>query len=268
MVSVDSNLGAFPFGEPVRAVVERDRRKRDVFVLGVYSSAVHARWIGPRGGTRVMALAVANEPCPFWKGEGVDEIIARIQVPEEAGRLVSAGGRFNGPSGIALEDDALKPLGLIRNDVWCADLVTHSCANAGQRKAIEREYVKVASRLGLPEANMPELPKRLADDTRRDEIVAELEESGARVLITLGTPPLRWFLSAFGGRKSLQFYGRHVSVYGHAHQMTIARREYAVVPLAHPRQTGGLGMHSTVWREVHSSWKAETAAGLKTGLGF
>jgi hypothetical protein len=97
------DLGTFPFGEPVRPVVELDRSPRSVFVLGVHSSAVHARWIGPQGRTRVMALAVANEPYPFRKGEGADEIISGIGASPEAGRLTSAGEQFNGPSGIALE---------------------------------------------------------------------------------------------------------------------------------------------------------------------
>ena len=34
--------GSFPFGEPLRPVVQLDRGPKDVFVLGVYSSAVHA----------------------------------------------------------------------------------------------------------------------------------------------------------------------------------------------------------------------------------
>ena len=38
--------GTFPFGEPLRPVVQIDRGPKDVFVLGVYSSAVHARWVG------------------------------------------------------------------------------------------------------------------------------------------------------------------------------------------------------------------------------
>jgi hypothetical protein len=34
----------FPFGETVRPLVQQDRSPKKVFVLGVYASAVHARW--------------------------------------------------------------------------------------------------------------------------------------------------------------------------------------------------------------------------------
>ncbi len=62
---MSSATGTFPFGEPLRPVVQLDRGPKDVLVLGVYSSAVHARWIGPDGKTRVRALAVGNELYPF-----------------------------------------------------------------------------------------------------------------------------------------------------------------------------------------------------------
>ena len=38
------SLGTFPFGQPVQEVNQKDRNSKDVFVLGVYASAVHARW--------------------------------------------------------------------------------------------------------------------------------------------------------------------------------------------------------------------------------
>ena len=34
----------FPFGETVKRLVQEDRTPKKVFVLGVYASAVHARW--------------------------------------------------------------------------------------------------------------------------------------------------------------------------------------------------------------------------------
>jgi hypothetical protein len=46
-------IGKFPFGEPVQEVVQTDCTHKRVFVLGVYASAVHARWIGPDSKTVV-----------------------------------------------------------------------------------------------------------------------------------------------------------------------------------------------------------------------
>jgi len=34
----------YPFGETVHPLVQQDRTPKKVFVLGVYASAVHARW--------------------------------------------------------------------------------------------------------------------------------------------------------------------------------------------------------------------------------
>jgi hypothetical protein len=49
--------GVFPFGQPLRRVVQADRAPNRVFVLGVYSSAVHARWLSPTGRTLITASA-------------------------------------------------------------------------------------------------------------------------------------------------------------------------------------------------------------------
>ena len=35
----------YPFGEVVHRLVQQDRTPKKVFVLGVYASAVHARWM-------------------------------------------------------------------------------------------------------------------------------------------------------------------------------------------------------------------------------
>ena len=53
-------VGTFPFGQPIKRVVQTDRSPKRVFVLGVYASAVHARWCNDRGKQLVRALAVAS----------------------------------------------------------------------------------------------------------------------------------------------------------------------------------------------------------------
>jgi hypothetical protein len=115
-------IGIFPFGQPVQEVAQADRSQKRVFVLGVYASAVHARWIGSDNKTIVNALAVASEPYIFWRGENSEAIIQKIFVPQKIGKLVPANRQFNGPSGIALDDLILKPLRLTRNDAWLCDL--------------------------------------------------------------------------------------------------------------------------------------------------
>ena len=130
----------FPFGEPVTTVEQQDRTRKKVFVLGVYASAVHAKWVSPNGKVVVNALAVASEPYIFWKGDGAKGLIDGIKIPSALGKLIPAAKNLNGPSGNALDDLFLKPLGITRADAWLCDLVPHSCCNLKQKEAIERGY--------------------------------------------------------------------------------------------------------------------------------
>jgi hypothetical protein len=58
----DSQVQHFPFGSPVVALRQSPLEDARAFVLGVYASAVHAKWLNPDGSMRVGALAVASEP--------------------------------------------------------------------------------------------------------------------------------------------------------------------------------------------------------------
>lgn len=73
----------FPFGQPVQEVVQAERSPKPVFVLGVYASAVHARWVSTNNKTLVTALAVASEPYIFWRGENAESIKREIDIPRE-----------------------------------------------------------------------------------------------------------------------------------------------------------------------------------------
>lgn len=250
----------FPFGEIVKPVIQQDRTPKRIFVLGVYASAVHARWIDARGKTRVAALAVASEPYIFWRGDGVVEILDQINIRSELGKLLPANPKLNGPSGIALDELFLHPLGLQRDDAWLCDLVPHSCLNPKQKAALEREYQPVVAEYGLPQVTLPPVPRQLAEDQRRKEIVEELETSGATTLILLGDEPVRWFLHWFDPNwKRLSDFGQDNALYGQLHATEINRKEYHVLPLVHPRQAAQLGTHSARWHELHRYWINQVA---------
>ncbi len=72
----------------------------DAFLLGVYPSALHVRWTHPQ--YRVAALAVAEEPYPFWDGadevERVDRWRGEVGWQSEWGTAEPV-GRLNGSSG-------------------------------------------------------------------------------------------------------------------------------------------------------------------------
>ena len=247
----------FPFGQPVCTVEQQDRSPKKAFVLGVYASAVHARWRGADGKTRISALAVASEPEIFWTGEQAavkpGEVISHIRIPEGAGTLEPAASKFNGPSGIALDEMYLEPLGLKRSDVWLCDCVPHSCMNPAQRKAVNGKY-DTFQEVSLPAHKMPPAPTRLPMG-RRKEILEELLASNAELLILLGDRPLQWFLSTFlGGKKRLADYVPVADAYGRRHPFVIEGRNLEILPLAHPRQVAGLGVRSGKWKKWHGEW--------------
>lgn len=252
----------FPFGQPVHDVRQQDRRPKRVFVLGVYASAVHAKWLDADGKVRVHALAVASEPYIFWRGEGADSLVGRIPVPMGAGTLVPASAEHNGPSGKSLDADFIAPLHaggkvLTREDCWLCDLVPHSCLNSNQSAAINRSYASLVKSHGLPPSSLPAVPQILADKHRRMEILAELKESGAEVLMLLGDAPIRWFLRAFTNEwASLSDFGSANETYGRLHEVKIDEKKIQVLPLCHPRQAAALGTHSSRWHSLHSGWKS------------
>lgn len=239
----------FPFGQPLRKVIQKKPfTPKKVFVLGVYASAVHAKWIGCDGKLLVKALAIASEPCIFWKGDSIEaeKIIERIDTLGQ-GALFPAEDKFNGPSGRSLDENYLHPLGMLREDAWLCDLVSYSCQNTGQINAIERAYKP----LGLPPCTIPKVPSVLATNERVLEIVSELEKSEAGTIILLGDQPVRWFLSRFTSmyKKLSDFtiYGKPVSIF-------INNKEYQVIALAHPRQTSQLGHSDKYWFDRHQNW--------------
>lgn len=247
----------FPFGAPLRDVMQIDRGPKRLFVLGVYASAVHAEWKdAPFGG--VTALAVASEPYIFWRGDGAENVIREIELPEGCGRLIPADDKFNGPSGRSLDQEVLQPLGGERSDAWLCDLVPHSCVNESQALAIYRSYLPAVQRFGLPLPTVPTVPSRLSDSARVKAILSELEESQAETIVLLGDEPLRWFLRPAAGStvpKTLDEFCATAS-YGGRLVVDLAGKRRDVVALAHPRQISRLGRSSEKWFARHRDWKA------------
>jgi hypothetical protein len=246
----------FPFGQPVKTLKQDDKESpKSHFVLGVYASAVHARWVDADGKQMVAALAVASEPYIFWKGDGADKVIAKIKIPDGAGTLEAVPRNMNGPSGRSLDECFLIPLGISREDAWLCDIVPRSCRNPKQDTAITEKYVPLMKKYNLPEASLPSVPNPLCDDKRRDEILAELKESGAGTIVLLGDEPVRWLQSVSGcNEKRLADFGSTAEAYGKRHQIKIDGKDYDVLPLVHPRQASKLGLHSPEWNKLHQGW--------------
>ncbi len=248
----------FPFGQDLRKVEQKDRSPKKAFVLGVYASAVHARWIDKNGKQVVSALAVASEPEIFWRGEHAETIIRGISIPDELGTLtVPKDSRLNGPSGRALDEKFLKPLGFGRNDVWLCDLLPFSRVNENQKKAIADHYTHdLIRKYNLTPPTIPLFNKNeLNSPSRREEILHELEDSKADTLILLGDLPIYWFLRYFDKRYSrLAQFGETPELYGKSHDVWINSKRYKVIPLCHPRQAGRLGTSNNDGGKRHDFW--------------
>ncbi|MBO7702997.1 MAG: hypothetical protein J6S26_01020 [Solobacterium sp.] len=255
----------FPFGEILHPLIQKDQSEKQVFVLGVYASAVHAHW--KRDGRTVCpALAVASEPRIFWDGDPkeAEDIIRRIPIPSELGTLEPAEADLNGPSARALDDHILAPLGFTRSEAWLCDCLPETRLNPAQVRAIRRHYEPLIGPYGLNEVTVPERPEQFCDEARAKEITKELLRSKADLLITLGSIPIAQYLKRVsdihwsGLREYTKLYG-----YGTRTTVTIAEREIEVLPLTHPRQTAKLGGYSEVWYRTHQEWEMKITSSRK-----
>ena len=139
--------------------------------------------------------------------------------------------------------------------------------NKGQKGAIEKAYAP-RLHLGLPVASLPVVPKQFADDPRRREILDEVIESKAEILVLLGDEPIRWWLKHYDARrKTLGDFGRTAEEYGRLHEVAVNGRRLRVLPLAHPRNVAGLGFHSPEWRALHEDWITSGAPEVHRVLG-
>ena len=248
----------FPFGQPLKKVQQTDRTPKEVFVLGVYASAVHAQWNAPDGKIKVRALAVASEPYIFWKGDNAVNIIKGIEINKALGELIPAAANLNGPSGNTLDSQYLYPLGYSRDDAWLCDLLPYSRLNLNQAKAIEDNYTVIAERLKLPKCNIPKLSKiDLNNSDRRAEILSELQMSEASTVLLLGDLPIKHFLSYYSKYKKLSDFHTISRKYGDNVEIKIEGKIYQVIPLVHPRQAGNLGFSSKDWSAYHNNWVIE-----------
>ena len=247
----------FPFGQELHPLVQQDRSPKKAFVLGVYASAVHARW-KKDGQIICQALAVASEPRIFWDGN-IDEarrIIDAVNMSTELGVLEPAGKQLNGPSAKVLDDNILAPLGYTRAAAWLCDCLPETRINSSQAKVIRERYNPLIEKYGLNPVTIPTRPTAFCDHKRAEEITAELMESQAELLILLGDIPIAQYLKKVANIP-YSTLGEYVDLYsyGNITETVINGKIVKVLPLAHPRQIGALGAHSEKWYKAHLNWE-------------
>ncbi len=247
----------FPFGEELHPLTQQERSSKSVFVLGVYASAVHARW--KRDGRVVcQALAVASEPRIFWDGneDEAKKIISSIHIPPALGTLEPAGKNLNGPSAKVLDEHILAPLGYDRKVAWLCDCLPETRLNPGQVKVIEERYNPLIGEYGLNTVTIPKRPVSFCDDKRAAEITDEIVESGAGLLVLLGDIPIAQYLNRVVD-VSWSSLSEYCDLYGYGvrTETELAGKRIEILPFAHPRQIGALGSHSEKWNRLHREWE-------------
>ena len=247
----------FPFGQELHPLVQEDKSPKKVFVLGVYASAVHARW-KKDGQIICQALAVASEPRIFWDGnpEEARAIIDAIAMPKELGVLEPAGRQLNGPSAKVLDENILAPLGYTIKDAWLCDCLPETRLNPSQVKALNEKYNPLIDQYGLNPVTIPRRPNSFCNQARSTEITEELLQSQAELLVLLGDIPIAQYLKK-ATDVPYSSLGEYVERYGYGPktEITIQGRTIQVLPLAHPRQIGALGAHSEKWFLMHKKWE-------------
>jgi hypothetical protein len=214
--------GVFPFGRPStkRPARRPTSGSAEIFVLGVYPSALHVRWILPQwlctnDRSEVKALAVDVEPTVFWDGS---DAAARVEQWREVIGFREGNGlddwgfvepaARNGSSGDDVGDRVLKPLGKSPASTWFTDAVPWFFVKRAPKTSAKipsppsqqadvlddvytRLVVHLAKRGGhLPKWDLPSRPSiaQLVDaaSDRSAELRDEVLASRAATLITLG----------------------------------------------------------------------------------
>lgn len=250
-------MGTFPFGRPAT-----DRPPRvpagdaDLFLLGVYPSALHVRWQRPDGVVQVQALAVDDEPEVFWDGADAAERVLRwsdeVGWRREWGRVSSAG---NGTSGRAVIEDVLRPLGTTIDRCFVTDYLPRYHVKHGpgsQGSAMAERYAPFAAARGLPPVSLPGRPTpsaltRQAIRENGDELAGQLRMSQAELVVSLGEEAAEVFAAVTGADRAPM---RRDDAYGQERCVPPGCGVGGWVALKHP------GLREPRWKARHDEWKA------------
>ena len=207
-----------------------------------------------------VALAVDDEPTPFWEGDGELDFIAAwrqgVGFRDEWGHIQAA-PRFNGPSGQKLRKMLLDPLALDHGDVWvtdCLDLYHASKGNAGR---VTDTYQALVEHLAdgpasLPEASLLPHPTeaeivRMAISQHIPRLLAEIQICVPDRIVTLGNAALRVIRHLAGAPEDVPSRLSANASYGQPRQLVVGGRSIELVPLAHPAAPA-------VYQEAHQRW--------------
>jgi hypothetical protein len=233
----------FLFGKPVLPVKPSADSARKLFFLGAYPSALHIRWFVPGFTRPIMALAVDNEPQPFWDGKDEKTRILNwqeeVNFREKWGRIEPC-GNLNGSSGTWLGKNVLTVLRVDNSESWITDCLNtyHESKNAAERLD-SSSIVNAINALGIPKQVHQPHPSeneivKLALQNHKDRLVAELFTANPTIVVTLGNAALRVFQKI---SESTELLSRKLSPdnsYGDEININVGGKTMVWIPLAHP----------------------------------
>jgi hypothetical protein len=248
----------YPFGQPVLRCTPSASGPRRLFVLGAYPSALHVRW-KPEGQPGIKAMAVDNEPEPFWEGNDeerrVDEWKDRVGYQATWGAITPVGD-LNGSSGRWVTAEILEPLRVSRADAWVTDcLDTYRCS-AGLDRALRERFEPFASEAGLRPDQRPDLAEhpseaaivKEAKAEHLDRLRREIATAQPETLVTLGNAALRVLGALVAAPASVPKKLVADATYGTHHAIAVDGHPISWIPLAHPAAPPR-------YQEAHQQWR-------------
>jgi hypothetical protein len=249
------------FGKAVGRCRPKATGRRKVFVLGAYPSALHVRWQAPGTVGVVQAVAVDDEPEPFWTGHDEEALIGRwlrdAGLPSAWGRVAPCGS-LNGSSGAWVDDQILRPLGADRSQTWITDcLDTYFESTGAARRFAEPTMVATMRELGIAAPRHHAHPSeneivRAALQDHRDRLIAEINEAGPSVVVSLGNAALRVLAALADCADAPRRLSPDGSLYGRRLRAAIGEKPFAWIPLAHPASP-------VIYQSAHATWAVREA---------
>lgn len=243
---------AYIFGAPALPRPPSAVYPCETLILGAYPSALHVRWMSIDLAS-VAAVAVADEPEPFWDGRDESAQFLRwlktIAWDSEWGEVAPA-GRLNGSSGVWLTENVLCPLGLKREDVWITDcLDTYHESKGASVRLDSTQFRRLIARSAIPDRNLPAHPTeaQIVSGAQVDRLASGLRKCRPSRVITLDNAALRVFIRLLDQPPPLPRLSPD-NTYGCPHSVRILLGSSAEwMPLAHPAAPAK-------YQESHRRW--------------
>jgi hypothetical protein len=204
----------------------------------------------------ISAIAVDNEPKPFWTGDDEEYQIrdwcSKVAFRPAWGKVAKC-GVLNGSSGRWLDENVLKPLGVSRSEAWitdCLDTYFESAklsslsASPAVRNAIARASITPARH--RPELSANEIVRE-ALAYHIDRLREEFHTARPDLVVTLGNAAFRVMDALAGGKLNLQNLSLDIQSYGQPLRARIGDKSVDWIPLAHPKSP-------LPYRRTHAAW--------------